>query len=144
MRMPGAPDPEYVSARRALLDALEALEEHRDSIVVVGAQAVYLHTGAADLAVAEFTTDADLAIDPEMLRPNPRLDAALQGRGFVPDASQPGIYWSADGIEVDLMVPETLGGGGRRGARLGAHGNRRAQGARTRGSACRPSRVHAR
>jgi hypothetical protein len=74
--MPGAPDPEYVAARRAL-DALEALDEHRDSIIVVGAQAVYLHTGAADLAVAEFTTDADLAIDPDGLRSDPRLDAAL-------------------------------------------------------------------
>jgi hypothetical protein len=60
--MPGAS--EYVAARRALLDALEALREHIDSIVVVGAQAVYLHTGAAELAVAEFTTDADLALDP--------------------------------------------------------------------------------
>jgi hypothetical protein len=125
--MPGAPDPEYVSARRALLDALEALGEHRDSIVVVGAQAVYLHTGAADVAVAEFTTDADLAIDPEGLLPDPRLDAALQEHGFVPDGAQPGIYWSADGIEVDLMVPETLGGAGRRGARLGPHGNRAAR-----------------
>jgi len=38
--MPGAPDPEYVAARRTLLDALEALGDHRDSIVVVGAQAV--------------------------------------------------------------------------------------------------------
>jgi TPP-dependent trihydroxycyclohexane-1,2-dione (THcHDO) dehydratase len=53
--MPGAPDIEYVAARRALLDALEALAEHRTSIVVVGAQAVYVHTGAADLSVAEFT-----------------------------------------------------------------------------------------
>jgi hypothetical protein len=60
-----------------LLDALEALGAHRDSIVVVGAQAVYLRTGGADLAVAEFTTDADLAIDPGALRPDPRLDAAL-------------------------------------------------------------------
>src|SRR3954453_6119012 len=75
--MPGEPDLEYVAARRALLDALEALAEHRDSIIVVGAQAVYLRTGAAKLTVAEFTTDADLAIDPTTLRPDPRLDAAL-------------------------------------------------------------------
>jgi hypothetical protein len=128
--MPGVPDSEYVAARRALLDALEALGEHRDSIVVVGAQAVYLHTGGLELAVAEFTTDADLAIDPQGLRPDPRLDAALASRGFVPDAAQPGMYWSADGIEVDLMVPETLGGAGRRGARLGPHGNRSARKAR--------------
>ena len=108
--MPGAP--EYVAARRALRDALEALSDHIDSIVVVGAQAVYLHTGAAGLAVAEFTTDADLALDPDGLASDPRLDAALAARGFAPDIAQPGIYWSADRIEVDLMVPETLGGAG--------------------------------
>ena len=128
--MPGAPDPEYVTARRALLDALEALAEHRDSIVIVGAQAVYLRAGAAELAVAEFTTDADLAIDPATLLPDPRLDTAMAKRGFVADPAQPGIYWSQDGIEVDLMVPETLGGAGRRGARLGPHGNRSARKAR--------------
>jgi hypothetical protein len=64
------------------------------------------------------------------LRPDPRLDAALTNRGFVADLAQPGIYWSPDGIEVDLMVPETMGGGGRRGARLGPHGNRSARKAR--------------
>jgi len=42
----------YVLARQVLLDALEALGAHRDAIVLVGAQAVYLHVGDADLAVA--------------------------------------------------------------------------------------------
>jgi Nucleotidyltransferase len=130
MKVPGAPDDEYVAARRVLLDALEALDAHRNSIVVVGAQAVYVHTGAADLVVAEFTTDADLAVDPAALRADPRLDAALADKGFVRHAAQPGIYWSPDGIEVDLMVPETLGGAGRRGARLRPHGNRAARKAR--------------
>jgi len=36
-----------------LLDALEALEPHLDAIVLVGAQAVCLHTSDTDLAVAE-------------------------------------------------------------------------------------------
>ncbi len=62
--MPGEPDPLYVRARRALLDAGEALDAHRDVIVLVGAQAIYLHTGDADLAVAEYTTDADFACHP--------------------------------------------------------------------------------
>ena len=55
-------DPYYVGARRVLLDALEDLAEHRDAIVVVGAQAVYLRTGAANVGVAEYTTDGDLAV----------------------------------------------------------------------------------
>ena len=38
---------------------------------------------------------------------------------------QPGSWLSRDGIPVDLMVPETLGGqGGRRGARIPPHGRR--------------------
>ncbi len=45
--------------RAALLDAAEVLSTTPGRIVHVGAQAIYLHTGAADLAVAEFTTDAD-------------------------------------------------------------------------------------
>jgi len=39
------PAPEYVAARRILLDALDALHDHIDSLILVGAQAVYLHTG---------------------------------------------------------------------------------------------------
>ena len=62
--MSGAPDPLYVRARCALLDALDALEPHLDAIVLVGAQAVYLHTADTELSVAEYTTDADLAIAP--------------------------------------------------------------------------------
>lgn len=56
---------EYVRARTVLLDALDALGTHRDSVVLVGAQAVNLHTGDADLATAPTTTDADLALSPD-------------------------------------------------------------------------------
>ena len=52
--MPGVLDPLYVRAR-ALLDILEALSSHRNDLVLVGARAVYLHTGDSDLAVAEYT-----------------------------------------------------------------------------------------
>jgi hypothetical protein len=52
-------DPLYVRARAALLEATEALAPHLDALVLVGAQAIYLHTGATDLAVAKYTTDAD-------------------------------------------------------------------------------------
>lgn len=36
---------EVTMARTGLLDALEALESHLDALVIVGAQAIYLHTG---------------------------------------------------------------------------------------------------
>lgn len=140
--MPGEPDPQYVLARRALLDALEALEPHLDALVLVGAQAVYLHTGATDLAVAEYTvdadlivaalshtTDADLAIGPTSVADAPLLGDLLASGGFTP-RDQPGGWRSADGVYLDVMVPETLAGPGRRGARLGPHGNRVARRAR--------------
>lgn len=65
--MPGAPDPVYVAARRVLLDALEALRGRLEALVLVGAQAVYVHAGEADLSVAPTTSDGDLAIHPKRL-----------------------------------------------------------------------------
>jgi len=121
--MSGAPDPEYAAARRVLLDALETLSPHLDALILVGAQAIYLRTGEADLAVAPYTTDADLAIDPLALAPEPRIDEAMRGAGFH-DGEQPGIWVSAGGVQIDLLVPEAFAGRGRRGARLGSHGNR--------------------
>lgn len=42
MSTPHNSSPEYVAARRVLLDVLEALRPHLDAVVLVGAQAVYL------------------------------------------------------------------------------------------------------
>jgi hypothetical protein len=103
--------------------------------VVIGAQAIYLHTGAADVALAEATKDSDLAVDPRALGDDPLIEAAMVGAKFHRDVlnPQPGSWWlSADGIPVDLMVPEALAGkGGRRGARIppySRHAARRAPG----------------
>lgn len=118
------PPKEYILARSVLLDALDALGAHREAAVLVGAQAVYLHTGNADLAVAPTTTDADIALAPNRLRDEPLLEEALRTAGFFP-GSNPGSWVGAHGVAVDLMVPEALSGsGGRRGARLPIHGNR--------------------
>lgn len=116
------PEPEYVAARRVLLDALEALESHRKSIVLVGAQAIYLHVGESDLAIAPYTTDGDLAIDPRSLREKPALAKTLESAGFELTV-RPGTWTlkTAD-VPIDFLVPTSLGGPGRRGARLGVHG----------------------
>src|SRR5210317_451679 len=121
--MPGAnaPDPEYVAARRVLLNALEALGSHRKAIVLVGAQAIYLHVGEGDLAVSPYTTDGDLAIDPRELDDEPGLATALRSAGFDLEV-RPGT-WSMSDVQIDLLVPASMGGPGRRGARLGPHGN---------------------
>lgn len=125
--MSATPPPEYVLARSVLLDALEALGPHLDAVVLVGAQAVYLHTGDADLIVVPTTTDADLALFPAKLLDEPLLEDALRGAGFEL-AADPGAWRGRFGVAVDLMVPEALSGGSsRRSARLPIHGNRAAR-----------------
>lgn len=121
----------YVIARRVLLDALEALGPHRGATILVGAQAIYLHTGDADLAVAEYTTDADLALDPDLLEEIPPLEQALQDAGFQPMGKSGVGAWKTsrpdhDGgdveVQVDLLVPSAVSPGkGRRAARLPGH-----------------------
>lgn len=133
-------DPQYVVARRVLLNALSALAPHGKAVIVVGAQAIYLRTGLNDLAIAPYTTDGDLALDPKLLDDEPELEASMSGAGFrlwEPDGNrtEPGIWVAHERIgeqvltfPIDLIVPETAAAsGGRRGARLGVHGNRAAR-----------------
>jgi len=72
----------YIVARRALLDALDALGAHRSALILVGAQAIYLHTGQADLAVAVYATDADLVVEPGALRDAPKTGDLMHEAGF--------------------------------------------------------------
>lgn len=120
MRPTGAADLR-VAARRALLYAMDALADHRHAVVLVGAQAIYQYTGDARVALAEYTKDSDLAIQPTLLAPNPLLEDAMGRAGFVV-GKQPGQWLSPDGIPVDLMVPEQLAGkGSRRSGRIAPH-----------------------
>ncbi|MGD1012385.1 MAG: hypothetical protein ABR925_07645 [Acidimicrobiales bacterium] len=129
-----------MQARRVLLDALFALAPHGAAVIVAGAQAIYLRTGDADFAIAPFTVDSDFAINPSLLGDDPRLEAAMRGAGFGlsprPEGHiEPGIWVTPalvegrqERISVDLIVPAGAAPpGGRRGARLGAHGNRAAR-----------------
>jgi hypothetical protein len=132
--MPGDLDPLYVAARRVLLDALEAIEPHLSALVLVGAQAVYLHAGEADLAVAPFTSDGDLALDPARLEPEPLLEVSMERAGFSLLEGAVGIWQESvevEGVwrtvEVDLLVPESLGGPGRRAARIPPHAKQAAR-----------------
>jgi hypothetical protein len=99
-----------VQARSALLDALDALEDHRESVIVIGAQAIYLHTGSAQVALAEATKDSDLALDVRSLGDDPRIEVAMERANFRrnPESNQPGAWVSPTGIPVDLMVPEAI------------------------------------
>ena len=124
--------PEAAVARRSLLDALEALRAQLDALVLVGAQAVYLHTGDSDVAIASHTVDADLAVVPERLHDIPHLEDAMRSAGFVNDLTvhQPGAWISHDGVPVERLVPKHLhAGGGRRGACIPPHSKRAARSA---------------
>lgn len=123
MKMPGAADL-YIQARRALLDALEALEQHRNAIVLVGAQAIYLYTGESDVPIATQTKDSDIAIDPALIEQDPLLEEAMQAAGFHRnlEGGQPGEWLTSGGIPVDLLVPESLvPRPGRRSVRMPPH-----------------------
>ncbi|WP_088284875.1 hypothetical protein [Kineosporia sp. A_224] len=124
----------YVAARRVLLDALTALYDHRDALILVGAQAVYIHAADAELGVAAFTSDGDLVIDPALLGEDPLVDEAMSRAGFARnisgDRGNPGLWWKQQtlneqpvNIEVDLLVPHSLtdDGRGRRSANIPPH-----------------------
>jgi hypothetical protein len=112
-----------------LLDVLEALGPQRGAIIVVGAQAVYMRTGDGDIAVAPFTSDADLALTPDDLADHPLLERLMRDAYFSLDVRHPGSWYkrvnvghqSVD-ISVDIMVPDGFApAGGRRSVRMGPH-----------------------
>ena len=128
-----ADDIRTVIARQVLLDALQALRSHRPALVVVGAQAVYLHTGSGDLAIAAYTFDGDLALDPTLLDDDPLLEQVMSDAGFSlmqrAGHDEPGTWVTSRraGSEdirfpVDLIVPEAFAPrGGRRSVQIGTH-----------------------
>lgn len=116
-------------ARRALLDALSALEAHLDNLVLIGAQAVYIHTGAIELPIAAATSDADLLLDTRSLREAPEISQLLQAVGFFEGelpSGNPGHWVNRDGIPLDLMQPRGLSSRGKdaRAARIPPHSKR--------------------
>lgn len=122
------------AARRVLLDALTALEVHRHALVLVGAQAVHMRSTDAPFAVAAYTSDADLGIDPGRLGSEPHLGQLLQAAGFaLRHQDGPGLWVREEDVagvtvlvEVDLLVPASLVSG-RRAARMPPHDNNAAR-----------------
>ncbi len=125
----GGVEPIYIAARRVLLDALEALAPQIDAVIVVGAQAVYMRTGDADIAAAPYTSDADLALEPSQLVDAPRVEELMRTAGFSIKGNQPGawaVLVTVEGrpttIPVDLMVADALSPKeGKRAARIPPH-----------------------
>lgn len=102
-------DTELLAATRAaLLDAIEALREQRHAIVVIGAQAVYLHTGDAPVALAETTKDSDLVLDSRVLHGEPTIEHSMREAGFHLDfrARQPGAWLNSAGFPWTSWCPK--------------------------------------
>ena len=119
-KIPPGFDPSELTAvaRRVLLDGLVALDSHLDAITVIGAQAVYLRTSDASIQAASYTTDGDLSLDPQLLRDEPRIEAALRDAGFTLMENQSGLWQKPElihgrttPIELDLLVGMNLADG---------------------------------
>ncbi|MET8788369.1 hypothetical protein [Streptomyces sp. NPDC004589] len=103
------------AAREALLDALIALEDHREALTIVGAQAVYLRTQNAAIRSAAYTADGDISIDPQVLGDQPLIEQAMRDAGFTLRDNQSGLWERPQQVgaltvpvEVDLLVPHQL------------------------------------
>ena len=116
------------SSRKLLIDTIRALADFGDAITVVGAHAVHVWAqdvlGPVDM---QATRDADVAINPVIVTPNPKLLDVMQGIGVTPALpARPGVYGYADESSlplgerttIDLIVPEVYAGSGRRAARI--------------------------
>ena len=115
-------------SRRLLIDTLHALSDFSDAITIVGAHAV--HLWAADLwgtLPMPATRDADLAINPVFVTPDPKLLEMMENIGVTPALQdRPGVYgYTTEGdlplslrTTIDLIVPEAYAGPGRRAARI--------------------------
>lgn len=120
-----------IVARKVLLDGLTALSDQLDAVTVVGAQAVYLRTQGAQIATAAYTSDGDLGLDPALLNSEPLIQQRLRQAGFeLLDKNQPGLWVreeiiaGADApvrVELDLLVGDTVAGGGSRSADIKPH-----------------------
>ena len=109
-----------IESRKALLDALDALQAHLGAVVLVGAHTVYMHTSAVSTPVADMKKDADLALNMSLLGAAPLIELVLQKSGFHL-GSNPGSWLSQSGVHVDLMVPEGLTIRSGRGAGVAPH-----------------------
>jgi hypothetical protein len=126
-------DRAYVVARRVLLDGIAALQPHHAALTVVGAQAIYIRVGEADIAVAPTTNDGDISIDPQLLGDSPAIEKLLGDADFarkLDENGDPSVgIWilpsskaDGQGASVDLLMADGAAPpGGSRGARIAGH-----------------------
>lgn len=115
-------------SRRLLIETVAELQPFHESLTVIGSHAVYARAeGLFEGYIFESTADADLAVDPAFVGPDPRIIDLMQSAGLErahPD--RPGIYGYAGEAHIpqltrttiDLLVPEIFAGRGRRSASI--------------------------
>lgn len=130
---------EVITSRRALINVIIGLSEHREALTVLGGHAVIEVTQALGSVMPpdDVTRDGDLGVIPELLGAEPRLAERMRELGFEtarPD--RPGVWSPISQRDrdihlrdsVDLIAPMALARGsltsGRRirAARVGPHG----------------------
>jgi len=115
-------------SRRLLIDTLRALSGFADAVTVIGAHPVHVWVqdawGPIDM---QATRDADLAVNPVFVTPDPKLLDLMNGIGAAPALrDRPGVYgYQAEAdlpldqrTTIDLIAPEVYAGPGRRAARI--------------------------
>lgn len=114
------PRTEIEWSRRAIINVVEVLQVHADSLTLVGAHAVLLRT--IDLDVPRMPTgDGDLGVTPGLVGDLPSIEALLADAGYqYRTTARPGLwgrtpYDEADGTrsfheKIDLLAPHGLSG----------------------------------
>jgi hypothetical protein len=114
------PRTEIEWSRRAIINVVEVLQVHAESLTLVGAHAVLLRT--MDLDVPRMPTgDGDLGVTPGLVGDVPSIEALLAEAGYEHrTTARPGLwgrtpYDEADGTrsfreKIDLLAPHGLSG----------------------------------
>lgn len=126
----GAPvdlDERFIVARSVLIRGVSVLGPHSRALTLVGAQAVFELVSGTGLPLT-LTTDGDQSVWPRFVDASHDIYSTLVRSGFVPHKDRPGI-WSYPGsddesIGFDLLVPGSIAGPGRRGARVAGQSKR--------------------
>lgn len=107
-------------SRRAIINVLEVLAEHTDSLTLVGAHAVLLRTVDLDVPMAP-TGDGDLGVTPNLVGDVPSIEELLTGAGYEHRTdARPGLwgrtaYVDGNGVrqfreKIDLLTGRELSG----------------------------------
>ena len=129
-------DPGTRRSRRALINVILGLQEHREALTVLGGHAVIEMTWhLKTLPVPDTTQDGDLGVTPQLLAGSPRLAEKMIELGYeTARTERPGVWSPADEADlaphdrasVDLIAPRAIAAPGItrriRAARVDNHG----------------------